>query len=122
MARFLADESCAYSVVRALVRRGHEVLAVADISPRADDESVIGLALREQCVLLTEDKDFGQLVHASGMQSVGVILLRFPAGTRSTIGDAVADLVDRRGEDLIGRFVVVQPGRARIGLRHETPP
>ena len=64
MARFPADESCDYSVVRALVRLGHEVLAVADLSPRADDESVIGLALREQCVLLTEDKDFGQLVHA----------------------------------------------------------
>ena len=79
MARFLADESCDYSVVRALARAGHEVLAVADLSPRADDESVIGLALREGCILLTEDKDFGQLVHASGLQSVGVILLRFPA-------------------------------------------
>ena len=122
MARILADESCDCSVVRALDRLGHEVLAVADLSPRANDESVIGLALREQCNLLTEDKDFGQLVHASGMQSVGVILLRFPAGARSTIGDAVADLVGRRGEDLIGRFVVVQPGRVRIGPRHETPP
>ena len=119
MARFLADESCDYSVVRALTRVGHEVLAVADLSPRADDASVIGLAVRERCVLLTEDKDFGQLVHASGMQSVGVILLRFPVGARSKIGEAVADLVDRRGEDLIGRFVVVQPGRVRIGLRYD---
>lgn len=119
MARFLADESCDYSVVRALVRRGHEVLAVADLSPRADDESVIGLALREKCILLTEDKDFGQLVHASGVQSVGVILLRFPPGARSTIGEVVADLVGRRHEELIGRFVVVQPGRVRIGPLHE---
>ena len=119
MARFLADESCDYPVVRALTRVGHEVLAVADLSPRAGDASVIGLALRERCVLLTEDKDFGQLVHASGMRSVGVILLRFPVGARSKIGEAVVELVDRRGEDLIGRFVVVQPGRVRIGLRYD---
>ena len=83
MPRFLADESCDYAVVRALTSRGHEVLLVAELSPRADDEQVIGLALREERVLLTEDKDFGQLVHAAGFPSVGVVLLRFPTGARS---------------------------------------
>ena len=116
--RFLADESCDYAVVRALSGLGHDVLAVADLSPRADDESVIGLALRERCVLLTEDKDFGQLVHASGLESIGVVLLRFPVRLRSRIGEAVIDLVNQRGEDLTGRFVVPQPGRVRIGPRH----
>ena len=119
--RFLADESCDYAVVRTLIGLGHEVLAVADLSPRADDESVIGLALRERCVLLTEDKDFGQLVHANGLDSTGVILLRFPAGSRFGIAEAVADLVNRRGEDLTGRFVVLQPGRARISPRRARP-
>ncbi|MDE0458863.1 MAG: DUF5615 family PIN-like protein [Chromatiales bacterium] len=118
MVRFLADESCDYAVVRTLAGLGHEVLAVADMSPRADDESVIGLALRERCVLFTEDKDFGQLVHASGLESTGVVLLRFPAGARSRIGEEVANLVNGRGDDLYGRFVVLQPGRARIGPRH----
>ena len=112
--RFLADESCDYSAVRTLTSLGHEVLSVAELSLGADDESVVGLALEERCVLLTEDKDFGQLVYASGMQSVGIILLRFPAGARSKLGEAVADLVSREGERLIGRFVVVQPGRVRI--------
>ncbi len=116
--RFLADESCDYAVVRALRELQHEVLAVADLSPRADDDAVIGLALRERCVLLTEDKDFGQLVHASGLESTGVVLLRFPAGARSGIGEAVVDLVNRRRDDLAGRFVVLQPGRARIGPRY----
>ena len=58
MLRFLADESCDSTVVRALTSLGHEVLSVAELSPRVDDETVIGLALREECVLLTEDKDF----------------------------------------------------------------
>lgn len=120
--RFLADESCDYAVVRTLIALGHEVLAVADLSPRADDESVVGLALRKRCVLLTEDKDFGQLVHANGLDSTGVVLLRFPAGSRSVLGEAVADLVNRSGEDLIGRFVVLQPGRVRIAHRHSDSP
>ena len=122
MARFQADESCDYSVVCALARAGHEVLAVADLSPRADDESVIGLALREGCILLTEDKDFGQLIHASGLQSVGVILLRFPAGARSRIDEVVADLVERRGDDPIGRFVFPCRPKFLLGDRIRTRP
>lgn len=60
--RFLADESCDFAVVRALRASGHDVTAVADVKPRADDETVIRLALEESRVLLTEDKDFGILV------------------------------------------------------------
>ena len=118
MLRFLADESCDYAVVRALTSLEHEVLPVAELSPRADDETVIGLALREERVLLTEDKDFGQLVYANGLPSVGVVLLRFPAAARSGIGETVADFVSRKGADLQGRFVVIQPGRIRMSARY----
>lgn len=58
--RILADESCDFAMVRALRDAGHEVLAVADVSPRAPDPSVIDLAVNDNRILLTEDKDFGQ--------------------------------------------------------------
>ena len=61
---FLADESCDFAVVRALRSAGHEIVAVAEVSPRADDDALLELARREQRILLTEDKDFGQLVYA----------------------------------------------------------
>jgi len=77
--RFLADESCDFSVVRALRAAGFDVLAISELSPRALDETVIDLAVRDDRVLLTEDKDFGQLVYASARPSAGVILLRFQA-------------------------------------------
>ncbi len=76
--RFLADESCDFGIVQALRAAGHEVLAVAEVTPRAEDPAVIDLAVREGRVLLTEDKDFGQLVFASGSASSGVILFRYP--------------------------------------------
>jgi predicted nuclease of predicted toxin-antitoxin system len=63
--RFLADESCDFAVARALRSAGHDVIAIAEVSPRADDKIVIDRAVREDCILLTEDKDFGQLVSAN---------------------------------------------------------
>ena len=85
MLRFLADESCDFAAVRALRAAGFDVLSVAEALAGADDEGVIALALREGRILLTEDKDFGQLVFAAGRKSVGVVLIRFPASARSTV-------------------------------------
>jgi len=62
MLRFLADESCDFTAVRALRAEGFDVLAVAEAIPGAEDDQVIEYAVREERVLLTEDKDFGQLV------------------------------------------------------------
>ena len=75
--RFLADESCDFAVVRALRAAGHDVVAIAEVTPRAEDDAVIDLAVREERLLLTEDKDFGQLVYARGRRTAGVLLLRF---------------------------------------------
>lgn len=115
--RFLADESCDFAVVRALRAVGHDVAAIAEISARATDEVVIELAIREGRILLTEDKDFGQLVQANQAATGGVFLLRFPARARANLPGAVVKLVEQRGEGLLGRFVVLQPGRIRISRR-----
>jgi predicted nuclease of predicted toxin-antitoxin system len=112
---FLADESCDFAVVRALRAAGHDVSAVADISPQADDEYVLELARQEERVLLTEDKDFGQLVFADQRATGGVILTRYPATARSALAGDVVQLVADRGGDLVGRFVVIRPGRCRLG-------
>jgi predicted nuclease of predicted toxin-antitoxin system len=56
--RFLADESCDFSVVRALRATGHDVVAVAEVAQRIEDTEVIERAVQEARVLLTEDKDF----------------------------------------------------------------
>jgi predicted nuclease of predicted toxin-antitoxin system len=65
--RFLADESCDFSVVRALRNVGYDVLAVSEVMRRSDDAKLIEQASRENRILLTEDKDFGWLVFVSKM-------------------------------------------------------
>jgi len=79
---FLADENCDFGVVRALRESGHDVLAVCEFAKRMQDSDVIDLSAREDRILITEDKDFGQLVYACGHGSRGVILVRYPASAR----------------------------------------
>jgi predicted nuclease of predicted toxin-antitoxin system len=115
--RFLADESCDFSVVRALRSADHDVVAIAEVSPREEDPSIMDRALNESRIVITEDKDFGQLVYAKLQRTGGVIFIRFPASARRSLPGTVAELVRRRGESLIGNFTVVQPGRARTGRK-----
>lgn len=112
--RFLADESCDFALVRALRQVGHDVTAVKEIMPGAEDEKAIDLAVRESRVLLTEDKDFGQLVFASSVKSAGVILIRYPAHARQTMVKAIVELIQKNPGKVGNHFVVVQPGRIRI--------
>jgi len=118
--RFLADESCDFAAVRALRAGGHDVAAVAEISPTAEDAEVIDLSVARQRILLTEDKDFGQLVYAHGKETVGVVLVRYPNQARGSLGEDVRRLVEDHGEKLVGAFVVLEPGRVRISRVRET--
>jgi predicted nuclease of predicted toxin-antitoxin system len=112
--RFLADESCDHAVVRALRVAGHDVAAIAEDSPGITDEQVIVMAKVSGRILLTEDKDFGQLMFAAAQQASGVIFMRFPVTARAGLVDAVLNLVASRGADLYGSFAVIEPGRTRL--------
>ena len=98
------------------------MLAIREAMPGAEDAAVIQVALRDSRVLLTEDKDFGQLLHASLSEGgAGVILLRFPAAARQGATEAVLGLIQSAEGSLSGRFAVVEPGRIRVSPRHAAP-
>src|SRR5580698_9470430 len=101
--RFLADECCDFAPVQGLRADGHDVLALTEFQDRSVDREVLQLAL-------TEDKDFGWLVYAGRVESPGVILFRFPASARSSLSTAVVKLVREHASQLVGAFVVLQPG------------
>jgi predicted nuclease of predicted toxin-antitoxin system len=69
--RFLADECCDFRAVRALQAAGHDVLAVSEFQERSLDRELWDLALAEERILPTEDKDFGWLVYAARIDSAG---------------------------------------------------
>jgi predicted nuclease of predicted toxin-antitoxin system len=113
--RLIADESCDFRLVRSLRSAGHDVIAVAETQAGIDDDDVIHRARSERRLLLTEDKDFGQLVFSAAKENSGVLLVRYPALARSGLADAVLSLLTERGDDLYSCFVVLEPGRVRLG-------
>ncbi|MDQ1640474.1 MAG: hypothetical protein QOF62_3813 [Pyrinomonadaceae bacterium] len=111
---FLADESCDFGVVRALRAEGHDVLAVAEMMSRSDDRELIAFAQSQERILITEDKDFGWLVHVAGVKSNGVIFIRFPGHSRSVMAKIVCDVVEKHRDWLSKSFVVIEPGYVRF--------
>lgn len=112
--RLLADESLDFAVVRALRESGHDVLLVSEAAPGAPDSRVVELAESERRLLLTEDKDFGQLAFAAGRRSAGIVLVRFPATVRHSQPREVLRALERLGDLTRGCFVVVEPGKVRV--------
>src|ERR1700740_81230 len=90
--RFLADENFPGPAVTALEAAGHDVIWVKVAKPGASDTDVLAWAMREERVLLTFDKDFGELASQSAPSpKIGVVLLRTPP---PKIGEGIKRLVD----------------------------
>jgi hypothetical protein len=78
------------------------------------DPDVLAWATRDERILLTFDKDFGELARASALPSkCGVILFRTPMPRPGDIGQRLSKLVTSR-DDWAGHFSVIEPGRIRM--------
>ncbi|MEM6783727.1 MAG: DUF5615 family PIN-like protein [Bacteroidota bacterium] len=112
--KLLADECCAAPLVAALRKGGHNVLFVPEVMAGAADPDVLARAYDEDRLLLTEDKDFGELVVRLGLDTHGVVLLRFAEADGHLKRQRVLSLLDQHAERLRGRFVVVTTERFRF--------
>ena len=83
--RFLADENIPGETMARLRQIGHDVMSVRADMPGISDAEILSWAKREQRILLTFDKDFGELAWAAGLpRESGVILLRLPMPAAAT--------------------------------------
>jgi predicted nuclease of predicted toxin-antitoxin system len=97
--RFLANENFPGAAVTALEAAGHDVVWVRTAAPGTTDPDVLAWAAREERILLTFDKDFGELARGSPLPRVcGVILLRVPMPGPGDVGRRLADLVMARDD------------------------
>ena len=110
--RFLADECCAVSLVAALRQDGHDVVHVGEVFAGVTDDEV--LALRERPILLTEDKDFGDLTVRLQKPAIGLILLRLAPGDHELKIIRLRRLIAAYGDRLAGHYTVVRPDRLRF--------
>jgi predicted nuclease of predicted toxin-antitoxin system len=93
---------------------GHVVGWVADLAPSVPDEEVLRLATAAGAVLLTDDKDFGELVYRRGLGHSGVILMRLEGLPNAAKADIVSEAVRAYGAEMMGAFSVVAPNTVRV--------
>jgi hypothetical protein len=114
--KFLADENVPAATVRALQEAGHDVVWIMTVSPGINDREVLARVAREGRILLTFDKDFGELARNVALPSIcGILLFRIPMPPPGDAAARLADLITAR-DDWAGQFSVVEPGRVRMRL------
>ena len=111
--RWLADECVAAPLVAFLRAGGHDVLYVAEAAAGFSEADALELGLREQRLLLTEDKDFGDLVFRRERAVPGVVLLRIGPENPALKATRLAAAIERYGDGLFGRYMVIEEGRFR---------
>jgi predicted nuclease of predicted toxin-antitoxin system len=115
--RYLADESVERPIVDALRQAGHDVGYVAELAPGASDPDVLARANQESSVLITGDKDFGELVFRQGQRNSGVVLLRLSGLTRQRKAEIATQIFASHARDLVGAFSVVTEKGVRVRRR-----
>ena len=117
--KLLADENLEFSVVTRLREAGHQVLSVAEMEPGIPDDVVLDRANTEVAMLITGDKDFGELAYRQSLVHHGVILVRLAGLPGSRKAEILIHLLEEHFHELAGSFTVVSPGMVRIRKRDQ---
>ena len=100
--KITADESVNYLFVSGLRQRGHEILSIAENYPSPEDEDILAISLNPPAIVITEDKDFGELV------------LSTKRGLQRLFYYSMMHLKQKHSKELINSFVTVTFTRTRI--------
>lgn len=111
---FLADEGVDRSIVDGLRSSGFDVFYTIDEVRALDDEIILQIATNEKRILITKDKDFGELVFRLNKDHAGVILLRLEGFTTQERAAMVCPLILRYKDQLLNAFTVIQKEVIRI--------
>lgn len=110
----VADENVDRAIVERLRRDGHTVEWIVEVSPGISDEAVLRLAANGPAVLVTEDKDFGELVYRRGLTHAGVLLVRLDGLDGAAKSELVSRVIEENADDLPGAFAVVSTDSVRL--------
>lgn len=74
--KFIVDENAGPSVAKWLIANGYDAFSVYEEAPGISDEEILKKAFEEGCIVITSDKDFGELVFRDNLPHKGIILMR----------------------------------------------
>ena len=112
--RFLVDVGVGMGIEKYLRKEGYDTKAVREIDSRMEDEEIIRTAVRENRMVVTMDKDFGELVYHASMRHCGVLLLRLENATGPEKLQVVKHIMKNYGSQIKDCFCVFQNDKLRI--------
>jgi predicted nuclease of predicted toxin-antitoxin system len=112
--KFIADESVDKHIIDRLRQDGCFVDYVAEMDPGITDQTVFDLANKNQSILLTADKDFGEIVFRQRQISAGIILLRLSGITPTKKALLVSSIINKHFQELTNAFSVITATGIRI--------
>jgi predicted nuclease of predicted toxin-antitoxin system len=112
--KLIADEGLDKPIVDVLRNADFDVLYVLETNQGADDDLILATANSQQRILLTQDKDFGELVFRLQRTHYGVILIRLEGLAPALKAEIVLNAITAHKEELINAFTVIQPNAIRI--------
>jgi len=111
----LTDENIFRGLIEALRKNGYEVFSVFESCRGISDIAVSKLSLQPPRIIITEDKDFGNLIFEQKLAITGVIFLRFLNTERDLVISEVLNFLSTQTfETLKGNFVTITPNKVRI--------
>ena len=112
--RFLVDESTGDAVANMLRQHGFDVLSVSKVLPQADDTVILQFAVIDERIVITNDKDFGEMVYRDHLSQRGIVLLRLLDTSAANKQRVALTVIHRYGEQLIDAFCVATEQRSRL--------
>ncbi|MFU8770047.1 MAG: DUF5615 family PIN-like protein [Desulfotignum sp.] len=112
--KFLVDVGVGKSIETYLQKAGYDVSAVRDIDTCMKDEDIIRTAFLESRMVITMDKDFGELVYHSSMKHCGILLLRLEDAVSSRKLNVIQFIVENFSDRIKNCFCVFQNDKFRI--------
>jgi predicted nuclease of predicted toxin-antitoxin system len=120
--RLILNENIPRIVVEALRAGGHDVLSVKEMMRGASDAAIVQRANDERRLVVTQDKDFGELAFRQGMRAVsGVILFRLTGSSPDADLRRMVSVIEGRTA-WEGIFAVATDSRLRLRFHPPKPP
>ena len=111
--RFLIDENISPLIADALRAAGHDVTAAVLVCPGAPDSQVVRLAIDDARMIISEDKDFGELAFRDGLHPLGLVRLVLQGQTPAEKATRILQVLQTESTAIAGAILVVEPSRTR---------
>lgn len=112
--KFLADENIGFEIIKSLRKSGFDIKSILEANRGINDAIVLSLANKENRILITTDKDFGELVYINKFIHSGVILLRLKNDSSKNKLKILKNLFELHLVELKKAFTVVTESKVRI--------